>query len=300
MNCEIESTIGLPRSAQERARPKDWNAALASRLCLAGLAVLFASVVADTVSFWLHDDNHTHGLFVCAASLGLVWVNRRSLLALAKSPTAWGLVPLALGLALRVSTALLRLETQSFRIWSIVLVLMGAMLTFHGRDLWRACRFPVLFMLTAGGVPERLVQHLSGDLQRMSSTGAAAAMSALGMPILRNGNLIEIPGCRLEVADVCSGIKKLMAMFAFAVFYGYICRLSPARRLLLIAAAIPVAVIANTIRIAGLIGVCYAGGERAMAAAHDAAEIVVLAIAYFVFVGFGRALGCKDIDPSRS
>ena len=182
-----------------------------------------------------------------------------------------------------------------FNIWSLVLVLLGSVLLWHGTEFWRRVCFPVLLLCLAGGIPERLVQPVSALLQRLSSTGASVPMKAIGLPILQTGNLIEVPGVRLEVADACSGIKKMAALLAFSLLYGYVFSLSMGRRVLLVLATVPIILCANTLRVAGLIGVFYWGGAHALTIAHDWAEIFVLVLAFLMFVGVGKLLGCKTL-----
>lgn len=264
-------------------------------LYLLGLAVLYTPPIVDAVQQWLRDEYQAHGIFILPISLGILWLQREKIRNLAVRPVAWGLIPLALGLLLRVGSWLLRVDTQFINMWSLVLVLAGSILILHGRELWRIAAFPVLFLLTAGGIPDKITLPLSALLQRVSSIGAAFVMKTLGLPIIQAGNVIEVPGCQLEVAEACSGIKKMVALIACSLLYGYLFQLSWWRRILLVALTIPIAVFANTVRVSGLIGVSYLGGVHALHIAHDWAEILVLVVAFFLFVGAGKLLGCKTL-----
>ncbi len=295
MNVEMNPATALVQSE----KTKTWSAVLrwplTVQLYLLGVIVLYAPVLADALQQWLHDEYQAHGLFIPPICLGLLWLQREQIRALKSRPSAWGLAPLAIGLLLRAGAWLLRVDTQFLNMWSLVLVLAGSVLILHGRALWRLVAFPVLFLLTAGGIPDKVTQPVSALLQRVSSQGGALIMKALGLPIIQTGNLIEVPGCRLEVADVCSGIKKMVALIAFSLLYGYLFQISGWRRIALVVITIPIAVFANTIRVAGLIGVTWLGGVRALNIAHDWAEIIVLIIAFFLFLGAGKLLGCKTL-----
>lgn len=266
-----------------------------TQLYVVALAVLFAPVLQQAANAWFHDENQAHGVFILPISLGLLWVRREELREVASRPVAWGLVPLGLGLALHLLTWLLQIQTQCFGIWALVLTLYGSVLILHGLALWQVVRFPVLFVMLAGGIPGKLIAPLSTKLQLISSTGATWLMKGLGFTLLQQGNMIEVPGCSLEVADVCSGLKKLLAMFAFSLVYGHVFDIAPWKRMALVVASVPIALLANIIRVAGLIAVSTYGGTNALHIAHDWAEIFVLVIAFLMFVGVGRVLGCKTL-----
>jgi exosortase len=120
-------------------------------------------------------------------------------------------------------------------------------------------------------------------------------MSALGFTVLQNGNLIEIPGMTLEVAEVCSGFRKLIALGAFSLLYGYLFDIAPWKRAVLFLAAFPIALMANVIRISALIAVSSMWGEKALHIAHDWAEVFVLVIAFALYLLLGKGIGCKNL-----
>lgn len=87
---------------------------------------------------------------------------------------------------------------------------------------------------------------------------------------MRDGNIIQLPSMQLEVAEACSGIRSLMSLFAAAIFYGYFLEPSVKRRVILALAAIPIAVIANGVRILGTgLAVQYWDPQKALGFFHD-------------------------------
>jgi exosortase len=275
-----------------------WNWPRATQLFLLALCALYAPTLREAAQAWLHDEYQSHGVFIIPVSLFLLWLRREELSQAKPRPAAWGLLLLALGLIVQVGSRLLQVQTQCFGIWSLVLALYGSILILHGPELWKIARFPVLFLMLAGGIPGKIIFPLSLRLQMISSTGAVFVMKMLGLPVYQEGNVIGVPGHELEVADACSGLKKLVALFAFSLIYGYLFDTSPAKRLLLVAATVPIAILANILRVAGLIVVTCYGGERALHIAHDWAEIFVLVVAFLMFVGLGKVLGCKTLKYS--
>ena len=298
MSQEEISPVG-PRMAwtdalrSQAARVRQWPPV--TRVYLVSLICIAAPILWLAAQAWLHDENQAHGIFIVPLSLYLLWIQRDALRQAALKPVAWGLAPLALGLLLHLSSWLLRVQTQFISIWALVLILYGSILILHGNNWWRIMRFPVLFLLTAGGIPGKLIQPLSNVLQRISSDSAAFLMNLIGFTISQQGNVLEVPGCQLEVADACSGLKKVVALFAFSLVYGYLFRISMWKRVLLAVLTVPIALLANILRVCGLVAVANFGGIHALHLAHDGAEIVALIIAFFLFVGAGKVIGCKTL-----
>jgi exosortase len=104
----------------------------------------------------------------------------------------------------------------------------------------------------------------------MASRLASALLPLAGVPVLREGNVIQLPAMQLEVAEACSGIRSLMSLFTVAVIYGYFLERKTWRRVVLALASVPIAVAANGARIFGT-GLCvqYWDPEKAMGFFHE-------------------------------
>jgi exosortase len=267
----------------------------------AALAILYGPAWLKTAKMWFHEETYSHGVFIFPVSIALLYLQRRQIQQAAPRPSMWGLLPLSAALTVQVFSHLLQI--YSLEIWSLLLALYGVALLVHGRALWRIVWFPVLFLIFSFPVPGPLLAPVRQWIQEVSTTGAVQVMRGAGYTILQIGNQIEIPGFSLEVAEVCSGYKKLIALLAFSMLYGYLFDIRPAQRALLVLAAVPIAVLANVLRVAGLIAVTSAGGARALEIAHNWGELVALLIAFSLFVLVGKGVGCRRIrflSPSAS
>ncbi len=101
------------------------------------------------------------------------------------------------------------------------------------------------------------------------------------------------------MAEVCSGFHKIISLLAFASIYLYLFAFSPWKKVALFAATIPIAILANILRISGLIAVSSAGGMTAFHIAHEYADLVAVALALGIFFLLGRGIGCTTIRFSR-
>jgi exosortase len=100
-------------------------------------------------------------------------------------------------------------------------------------------------------IPAIVLNQVTLPLQLFASRTAAAALPWLGVPVFRQGNVIDLPAKAMEVAEACSGIRSLMSLITLSVIYGFLLERRLGLRLLLAAAAIPIAVCANAVRIVG-------------------------------------------------
>jgi exosortase len=143
----------------------------------------------------------------------------------------------------------------------------------------RALRFPLLVLILAIPFPAIVFNQITFPLQLLASKIASDVLPLLGVPTLHEGNVIELPIMKLEVAEACSGIRSLMSLFTLAVFYGYFLERSNGRRLVLALASIPIAVAANVVRIVGT-GLCvqYWDPEKALGFFHEFSGWVMFVI----------------------
>ena len=132
---------------------------------------------------------------------------------------------------------------------SLVILLAGLVLCFGGWQLLKELRFALLVLLLAIPIPAIIFNQITFPLQILASKLASALLPLFGVPVLREGNIIELPAMKLEVAEACSGIRSLMSLFTLSIFYGYFLEKSILRRAVLALASIPIAIAANAVRI---------------------------------------------------
>jgi exosortase len=213
------------------------------------LAWLYAPVLKHLVGQWAHDPNYSHGFFVPAFVLFVIWSERQRLRKLTIQPSSSGLLVLALGLIV-LTAGILGAELFISR-FSLLLVIAGLVVLTCGWNHMRAICFPWLFLLFMIPIPTIVFNQITFPLQLLASRAAAHTLPLLGVPVLREGNIIQLPAMALEVAEACSGIRSLMSLATLAIIYGYLMEPRTAIRVILALASIPIAVIANSLRIVG-------------------------------------------------
>jgi exosortase len=210
---------------------------------------LYGPVLIRLVRQWWSDPNFSHGFFVPVFAAFVVWQNRTRLRAIQPKPSMWGLPVIVISLAmLLVGTfgAELFLSRVSF-----ILLIGGAVIFFVGWAMLRTVLFPLCFLVLMIPIPAIVFSQITLPLQMLASKLAAGTLPICGVPVLREGNIINLPAMPLEVAQACSGIRSLMSLTTLAIMYGYLVEPRVWVRVALALASIPIAVAANGLRIVG-------------------------------------------------
>lgn len=283
----------------------------------AAVAFAYWGVLARLGRFWWEDENYSHGLLIPFVIGYILWTERGRLASFAERPRLfWGasLVVAAL-LMLWVGTAGAELFTQRT---SLVLLLAGLAVYFRGWRLLRAVGVPLLLLLLAIPVPSIVFNKVAFPLQLFASRCAVWAMRMFDIPVLREGNVIELYPLgstttkRLEVVEACSGIRSLMTLVTLAVVFAYftspadeggeggqrLARFRTLRAVLVVLAAVPIAIITNAARVSGT-GVLarYYGTQVADGFFHEFSGWVIYVVAFLLLFAFGWLL--DRFNPAR-
>jgi exosortase len=198
---------------------------------------------------WWSDPNFSHGFFVPAFSLFLLWQDRSRLGQIQPAPSLWGLPVIVLAmctLVLGVFGAELFLSRMS-----LIMLIAGMTIFFMGWEVLRVVLFPLLFLVLMVPLPAIVFSQITFPLQILASKLSAWLLPFLGVPVFREGNVINLPAMPLEVAEACSGIRSLLSLTTLAIMYGYLLEKRVAIRVVLALASVPIAVAANGLRIVG-------------------------------------------------
>ena len=282
-------------------------------LVAAALVFLYWSVLFRLGRFWWEDENYSHGLLVPFIIGYILWTERERLARLAGRPSVlWGGAAVVCALlALWAGTAGAELFVQRT---SLVLLLAGVAVYFWGFRLLRAVAVPLLLLALAIPIPTIVFNKIAFPLQLFASKCAVWAMRQFDIPVLRDGNIIELMPLgsmttkKLEVVEACSGIRSLMTLVTLAVVFAYFThpedggrggrRYGYLRSALIVLAAVPIAIITNAGRVSGT-GVLshYYGTEVADGFFHSFSGWVVYVVAFLLLFGFGWLL--DRFNPSR-
>jgi exosortase len=222
-----------------------WQAAILAVL----IGWLYSSILYHLVGQWWQDPNFSHGFFVPLFSAFVLWQDRSQIARLPVIPSSWGLL-IVIGALCVLILGVMGAELFLSRV-SLLLLIAGLVIFFLGWNYFRAVLFPWAFLILMIPIPAIIFNQITFPLQLLASKVAAAVLPVLGVPVLREGNVINLPAMTLEVAEACSGIRSLLSLTTLAIIYGYLMEPRNAVRVGLALASLPIAVAANSFRIVG-------------------------------------------------
>ncbi len=222
-----------------------WQAAVLGVLLL----WIYLPILSRLVAQWWNDPNFSHGFFVPLFSAFVVWQERSRFAVVHPKPSWWGALFLLAGLCVLI-LGQMGAEIFLSRV-SLLIVLAGLIILFFGWSFFRELLFPWALLFLMIPIPAIVFNQITFPLQILASKVASTVLPWMGVPVLREGNVINLPAMALEVAEACSGIRSLISLLTLAAIYGYLMEQKNSIRLLLVMGAIPIAVAANSLRIVG-------------------------------------------------
>jgi exosortase len=214
----------------------------------AALFVCYAPFLRGMAAQWWNDEDMGHGFAVLPAVLWVVWRERERWMARAAAPSNWGFAILAAGAAFHCVGAIgAGLFAGSV---GLLTSAAGVVVALGGFDLLRVWAFP--FLLSLFMLPKLAIVYTQATLplQLLASRLAAAGLSAAGVGVLRDANIVVVHNHAIAVEEACSGIRYLLPLAFVSLFFGYMARARTWARAVLLAAAIALAIPANALRVA--------------------------------------------------
>ena len=211
-------------------------------------AGLYGSVVAGLVTQWFTDANSSHGILLAAAAAFVLHRRRKQIAAESIQPANWGFAVLGLALLVYVAGTLTG-DIFILRV-SLPIAVVGCLLSLGGVRLTRVLLPAIGLLVLAVPLPMVIVTTLTLPLQLVASQVAAQVLDAAGVFVAREGNLLILRDMTLQVAEACSGLRSLVSLVTVGAVCGAVLSLSAPRAMLLMAVAVPVAVIGNGFRVA--------------------------------------------------
>ena len=242
-------------------------------------AVCYWHVLGKLLYDWAHDDNYSHGFLIVPLALYFAWERRQRVAAAAHRPEWLGLVVVVGGLGMLVAGTL-GAELFVSRV-SIILLIAGTVLFVAGYETLRTLAFPIAFLLLMVPPPAIIFNQIAFPLQLLASQFGETTLQALSIPVLREGNVITLANTTLEVAEACSGIRSLISLLTLGIVYGYFIDRRPGIRTLIALSTIPIAIVANGLRVAGTgVAAHYYGAEAAEGFFHTFSGWIVFIAAF--------------------
>lgn len=249
------------------------------------LLVCYASTLYAMGRQWCNDEDMRYAFLVPLVVGWIVWRERRNWMSLTIEPSLWGAAMVLLGALLHLLGVLgagLFVSSLAF-----LVSVAGVVLWLGGGRLMRAWAFPLLLCLFM--LPKLAIAYnrTTLPLQLLASRLAAGMLSSAGIGVIRSGNILDVGGHRVLVADAANGIRYLLALGFIGVLLAYLSNPSPWMRLGLLAVSMPLAILANAVAVAMS---AWVPGLNS-GAAHVGMESVVFLSSAAVLASAARRLG---------
>jgi len=228
---------------------------------------------------WSNDDNYSHGFLVPFIVIYLVWTKREQLRQLQPTPSNMGLAVLLMGLfTYLVGTV----GAEWFlKRASLIIVIGGLILYLYGKAHFKILLFPVFFLIFMVPLPAIIYSSIAFKLQLLVSIVSAKLIPLAGVAVYREGNILYVSTGPLAVEEACSGMRSIMALLALSSLFAYMMYKNHVKQWLLVAFALPVAIVTNVIRVT-VTGIMahYWGKEFAEGILHESFGGLVFVIAF--------------------
>jgi exosortase len=265
------------------------SAALGFLLALS-IAWLYAGVVSGLVAEWASSPDASYGIVLAAVAALVAW-RRRDALRRAIDPTGAalpGAAIVALGLVMYLAGQL-GADLFLTRL-SLLVVLCGGIWFLAGARALQTVAAPMVFFAVAIPLPSVIASALTLPLQLTASRVAEASLTTMGVPVFRDGNVLELPSTALEVAEACSGLRSIISLAAISILLAWTEPSLP-RRIAIVAFSLPVAIVMNGFRIAATGLACEAWGPKAASGSwHTFTGWVTFVVSVFVLLQLQRLM----------
>ena len=284
----------------------------------------YTTVLVKLSRDWWSDENYSHGLLVPFIIAYILWTQRRKFATEPARPSVlFGALAVTFALfGLWAGVAGAELYTQRM---SLVLLVAGTVVYFGGIGFLRLVLVPLLLLVLAIPIPTIVFNKIAFPLQLFASRVAVWSMTVVGIPVLRQGNVIELKPLnsfttkKLEVVEACSGIRSMMTLLTLAVVFAYFTyprsdgSSGPRgrfgwlrtygfwRSLIIVLSAVPIAILTNATRVSGT-GILshYYGTKVADGFFHTFSGWAIYVVAFLMLFGIGWVIDRFKPKPPKT
>lgn len=264
-----------------------WPLFLQISLIVGTFWALFHNTIIHLVHDWSTDDNFSHGFFIPLISAYMIWCNKERLQAIVLKPFNLGILLIFAGMFFHtVGNIGAELFTMRF---AMIVTIAGLCVYLLGLQITLAMAIPIAYLIFMIPLPAIVWNKIAFPLQLFAAGLTEDVVHLIGIPLLREGNVLHLSNTSLEVVDACSGLRSLTSLLALGAAFAYISSLNRINKCLLFFSAIPIAVSVNIVRLTVTAVLARKmGPEVAHGFLHDMSGILIFIIAllllYLMFI----------------
>lgn len=239
-------------------------------------ALAFLPVFPPMVEIWLNHSDNSHALLVPLIALYFFWEKRGDMAHISPQPSrlGWGGLVLCLALYLVGYAGGIAVVARVMLVSALICLLWSTL----GTAWVRRFAFPLGFLYFMVPVPDTLLGMVAFPLQQFATKVSASLIQFCSIPVYREGNMLFFLQTQLEVAEACSGIRSIMSLTMLSAIFAYMSTGSRWRQALLVLSAVPIAILANIVRVSGTGILAHFFGDRvARGFMHEFSGLAVFA-----------------------
>jgi len=267
-------------------------------ILVASFAILYSGTVMEMARNWQRDENFSHGFLIPFITGLMIWQRRDQLALQKRTPANCGLLIVLAAMVMHIAGSL---SAEMFVMRSSLIVCAsGIIIYFFGFKIFAIVSIPVAYLFFMIPIPKIIWNPIAFPLQLMAAKLAAISIQMLGIPVLREGNILHLSNVSLEVVDACSGLRSLVSLLALSGAFSYITNLDIPRKIILFLSAVPIAILVNILRLTftGILA-RYAGAETANGFLHELSGILVFVLACVFLFAVKTVLSAFADKPGR-
>jgi exosortase len=257
-----------------------------TQLCILVISfgVLFGHSISKLIQDWSVNDNYSHGFLIPVIAGYMIWQKKDVLSKIEPEQSNMGLLMLLLGMVVFIAG---NLGAELFITRTAIVIIIAAIcLYLFGPRVTIIIGVPLAYLMFMIPLPAIIWNKIAFPLQLFAADLASGLVQFLGIPLLREGNILHLPNTTLEVVDACSGLRSLTSLIALSAAFAYIAKISTISKWLLFLSAIPIAVMINILRLTFTALLArYVGPTAAQGFLHELSGIIGFAFACMTFYG---------------
>lgn len=256
------------------------------QLCilLTAFTILFGNTIVKLIQDWTTNNNYSHGFLVPFIAGYMIWQKKDQLAQLVAKPSNIGILLIFCGIMVfivgDIGAELFTMRT------AVVITIVGLCTYLFGTQVTIALAAPLAYLMFMVPIPAIIWNKIAFPLQLLVAKLTANIIQTIGIPLLREGNVLHLPNTALEVVDACSGLRSLASLIALSAAFAYIVKLPIISKWILFLSAIPIAILANILRLSSTaLFAIYIGPETTQGILHDIFGILVFISSFVMLYG---------------
>jgi exosortase len=252
------------------------------------IVLCYVPAIRELVRDWANNEDMGHGFFVPVVAGYLIWQQRDELLAMPPKTNWWGLALVLWGAAQSIVGTL---GAELFLARSaLILTLTGAVWMLGGTAILKKAAFPIFLLCFMVPFPAVIFNSITFPLQIIASQLAELSLEILSVPVMRQGNVLELPSGPLSVVEACSGIRSLLSLTFLSLVYGKFFETRTWLRAVLFVSTVPIAILANSGRVTTTGLLSLINPELAKGVFHESTGWVIFMLALGILLLLHRAV----------